>query len=121
MTRAHLVRASLFLGVGEPWLDSLPGQGQLTQDWLTVFDLKYINDKMVGGLRRASGKIEDYCKKLAVKAFSLSRVCVVFLKQMFCVCSELISVASCLAEVLEPLTNETANVGFFPPHEKTEK
>ncbi|CAM9428541.1 unnamed protein product, partial [Ectocarpus fasciculatus] len=48
-------------------------EGQLTQDWLTVFDLKYINDKMLGGLRRASGKIEDYCKKLAVKAFSLSR------------------------------------------------
>lgn len=50
-------------------------QGQLTQDWLTVFDLKYINEKMLGGLRRASGKIEDYCEKLAVKAFSLSQVC----------------------------------------------
>lgn len=49
-------------------------QGQLTQDWLTVFDLKYINEKMLGGLRRASGKIEDYCEKLAVKAFSLSKV-----------------------------------------------
>ncbi|CAN0545386.1 unnamed protein product, partial [Ectocarpus sp. 8 AP-2014] len=44
----------------------------LFSNWLTVFDLKYINDKMVGGLRRASGKIEDYCKKLSVKAFSLS-------------------------------------------------
>lgn len=41
---------------------------------MTVFDLKYINDKMLGGLRRASGKIEDYCKKLAVKAFSMSQV-----------------------------------------------
>lgn len=49
-------------------------QGQLTEDWLTVFDLKYINEKMLGGLRRASGKIEDYCDKLAVKAFSLSQV-----------------------------------------------
>lgn len=49
-------------------------QGQLTQDWLTVFDINYINDKMLGGLRRASGKIEDYCEKLAVKAFSLSKV-----------------------------------------------
>ncbi|CAM9215726.1 unnamed protein product, partial [Scytosiphon promiscuus] len=48
-------------------------EGQLTQDWLTVFDLKYINDKMVGGLRRASAKIKDYCEKLAVKAFSLSQ------------------------------------------------
>ncbi|CAM9126544.1 unnamed protein product [Pylaiella littoralis] len=48
-------------------------EGQLTQDWLTIFDLKYINDKMLGGLRRASGKIEDYCEKLAVKAFSLSQ------------------------------------------------
>lgn len=46
----------------------------MTQDWLTIFDLKYINDKMLGGLRRASGKIEDYCEKLAVKAFSLSQV-----------------------------------------------
>lgn len=41
---------------------------------MTVFDLKYINEKMLGGLRRASGKIEDYCEKLAVKAFSLSQV-----------------------------------------------
>lgn len=49
-------------------------QGQLTQDWLTVFDLKYINDVMVGGLRRAGGIIEEYCKRLAVKAFSLCQV-----------------------------------------------
>lgn len=49
-------------------------QGQLTQDWLTVFDLKYINDVMIGGLRRASGAIEEYCERLAVKAFSLSKV-----------------------------------------------
>eukprot|EP00903_Cladosiphon_okamuranus_P017044 g15709.t1 len=48
-------------------------EGQLTQDWLTIFDLKYINEKMLGGLRRASGKIEDYCEKLAVKAFGLSQ------------------------------------------------
>lgn len=49
-------------------------QGQLTQDWLTVFDLTYINEAMIGGLKRASGAIEEYCEKLAIKAFGLAQV-----------------------------------------------
>lgn len=48
-------------------------QGQLTQDWLSIFDLEYINDVMLGGLRRASRGIQDYCERLAVRAFGCAQ------------------------------------------------
>ncbi|CAM9528974.1 unnamed protein product [Choristocarpus tenellus] len=48
-------------------------EGQLTQDWLTVFDLQYINEIIIGGLKRASKTIEKYCHRLASKATSLAQ------------------------------------------------
>lgn len=63
------IRRALTFGSPVSW-----AQGQLTQDWLTIFDLKYINDVMLGGLRRASGVIRDYCEKLELKAFASAQV-----------------------------------------------
>ncbi|KAG5192900.1 hypothetical protein JKP88DRAFT_156539 [Tribonema minus] len=48
-------------------------QGPITQDWLTVFDLKYINDVMLGALERSSDAIAEHCALLQVKTYGKQR------------------------------------------------
>jgi hypothetical protein len=48
-------------------------EGQLTQDWRTVYDLKYINDVMLGGLKRSADDIAACCAKLELRAYGMAR------------------------------------------------
>jgi hypothetical protein len=44
-------------------------ESAITQDWLTVYDLSYINGTILGALRRASSAIKDHCALLQLKSY----------------------------------------------------
>ena len=48
-------------------------EGQLMQDWCTVYDGEFVRDTMIGGLKRAEPQIIHYCEKLERRAYGMAR------------------------------------------------